>query len=608
MSAKILFTVSCLEPRTHYLKCEMRILEVGQGPVELAMPVWTPGAYAVHDFAGRVHGVDFTDGSSAKLKWEKIDKTTWRVRPSRSGCVICRYSIFALEIDVDKSYLDDRRATINGAGVFMYVVGREQEPHQVTFVIPPTWKRIDTGLVALPRPARTYRASSYDELVDCPVMLGNQRVESFTVRGVPHRLVIVGPGNYDVGQLVRDTGKIVEQAITVFDDVPYSHYTFFMEMAPEGRGGLEHKNSTHMIFPAWGFRPRKDYILALGLISHEFFHTWNVKRLRPHPLGPFDYSKEVYTPLLWFAEGFTSYYDSLLLRRGGCITAREYLDEIGHEVRRLNASPGRLVQSLEESSMDTWIKLYRPTPDSPNTTISYYNKGALFGMALDLSIREATGGRRKLDDVMRLLYQRYYKQRDEGLLPEHIEAACEEVVGKSQRPLFDLVVRSTREIDWGRWLKLTGLEIASKQKPKPASQLKPGDETTRSFLGVRLKSEGRTTVTQVLAGSPAHRAGLCAGDELIALDANRLDEARLDKWLGEHPAGHRVRFTICRTGVLREMDVTLGTRPLLEFSIQPLARASVRQKKLCQGWLDERWAKIDRPKGGLDLRPREKVY
>jgi predicted metalloprotease with PDZ domain len=458
------------------------------------------------------------------------------------------------------------------------------------------------------RQARTYEASCYDELVDCPVMMGNHRVETFEVRGVPHHVALVGEGNYEVGQLLDDTRKIVEQGFSVFEDLPYSDYTFFMEMASEGYGGLEHTNSTHMIFPQWGFKPRKDYVVALGLISHEYFHTWNVKRLRPAPLGPFDYSREVYTPLLWFAEGFTSYYDLLLLRRGGSITVREYLDELGREIRRLSLSPGRLVQSLEESSFDTWIKLYHPTPDSPNTTISYYNKGCLFGMVLDLSIRHRTRNRRNLDHVMRLLYREHYKKRNQGFSSEDIESACEEVVGRSLKPLFDRCVRDVDEIDWGRYLSLAGLEIASKQKPVPEKKRKPGDETARSYLGLRLKPQAGVVVAQVIAGGGAHKAGLAPGDELLALDGFRLDESKLEKLLGQLPPGREVLITLSRAGMLREVGVVLTGRPLVEFSIQPKKTATVAEKALCKEWLREGWKKVDRPAHGLDFRPRERVF
>lgn len=294
---KIRYTVSCLEPLTHHIGLEVRVPVKGDGPVRLCFPVWAPGSYSVDDFAGRLHGMRITDDAGKPLRFDKPDKSTWEIRPGASRTVVASYKVFALDVDVHRNYFDDTRCTINGTATYLYVDGRKDEPVEVEFVMPASWKRIDTGLTRT-RNARVFTAPTYDDLADCPVFMGNHRAESFEVQGVKHTLAIVGPGNYDVPTLKMDTQRIVEEGIKLFGDIPYDHYVFLLEMTPEGYGGLEHKNSTHCIFPRWGFQPRKDYIVALGLISHEYFHTWNVKRLRPHGLGPFDYSKEVYTDLL----------------------------------------------------------------------------------------------------------------------------------------------------------------------------------------------------------------------------------------------------------------------------------------------------------------------
>jgi predicted metalloprotease with PDZ domain len=605
--ADIQYTVSCVKPETHYFDVEIRVGQPGGEPVDFAMPVWTPGAYTVHDFAGRVHGVSVADAAGKALRWTKVKKNTWRVTPGKRGGLTFRYRVFALEVDVDKSYLDDQRATINGASVYMYIAGRKDETLQVSFRRPAGWKTLETGLTPVSGRNGTYQAASFDELVDCPVMMGNHQVETFSVDGVPHRVVIVGTGNFELSALIHDTKRIVEEGKRLFRGLPYKHYTFFMEMSPDGYGGLEHRNSTHMIFPRWGFSPRKEYVVALGLISHEFFHTWNVKRLRPQQLGPFDYDREVYTPLLWFAEGFTSYYDLCLLLRAGCISAREYLDEIGRELRRLFMSPGRALQSLEESSHDSWIKFCRPTPDSQNTTISYYNKGCLLALALDLEIRKLTASKKTLDDVMRELYQSHFVSQDQGLLGEDVEAACEKVAGKSLAPLFDRIVRGKAEVDWNSYLRHAGLEIATKHDTRKATSRRPGDEGVRSYLGMRVKNEGGVTVAHVLSDAPAHEAGLAAGDELIALNGNRLDEAKLEKWLTNLPPGRKARFTIARSGLMREVDVVLGERPPIDISLQPRASASKVEQTLCRHWLQESWNQVDRPEKGIDYRPREKI-
>ncbi len=608
MPARIRYEVSCLAPNTHHFDITITIDRDADGPLRLAMPAWTPGAYKVEGYAGRVHGESFSDRGGRKLAFAKTDKSTWHV-PEAGRHVVVRYKAFGLDLGIHRSYLDESRAIINGNSIYMGVEGAEREPLDVTFKIPSTWKRIQTGLEPVRGKAQTYRAADFDELIDCPVFMGNPLVETFKVRGIPHYLVIDGPGNYDLEQLVLDTRKIVEAAAEVFNGLPYKHYTFFCEMSPDRFNGLEHRNSTHMIFPRWTFQPRKDYVLALSLIAHEFFHTWNVKRLRPAGLGPFDYSKETYTTLLWFAEGFTSYYDLLLLRRAGCISPREFLDEVGREIRRLKMTPGRLVHSLEDSSRDAWIKLYAAHADSPNTTISYYNKGSLFGMALDLSIRDATRGKKSLDDVMRLLFQRFFVEEDRGFQPQDVEQAVKEVAGKRLTALFDLIVRSTEEVEWDRYLRLAGLELGSRQEPTPAAKLRHGDSgKRRAYLGLKLSSGKPAVIGNVLADGPAYEAGLCAGDELIAFDGNRVDDGKIDKLLSFYGPGRKVRVVLARSGILQERDVVLAERPLHDFTIQPVKRASAGQQNVCKGWVGEPWKALDTPSGGFDFRASEKLY
>jgi len=606
--ARIHYDVSCLAPNTHYFDITLTVERADEGPLRLSMPAWTPGAYKVENYAGRVHAEHFEDGSGRKLAFTKPDKSTWEV--ARAGkTVVAKYKVFGLDLGIHRSYLDDARAVVNGNSVFMGAVGHEGETIEVRFRIPNGWKRIETGLEPVRGRPDSFRAADYDELIDCPVFMGNPVVETFKVRGVPHRLVMEGPGNYDLAQLVEDTRKIVESAAEVFGGLPYKHYTFLCELSPDRFNGLEHRNSTHMIFPRWTWQPRKDYVIALSLISHEFFHTWNVKRLRPAGLGPFDYSKETYTPLLWFAEGFTSYYDLLLLRRAGCISPREFLDEVGREIRRLKMTPGRLVHSLEDSSRDAWIKLYQGHADSPNTTISYYNKGSLFGMALDLTLRDATRGKKSLDDVMRLLYQRFYEKDDRGFDPKDVEDACREVAGKSQKAVFDLIVRGTAEVDWARYLELAGLELASKQEPTAPEKLRHGDVSKRkAYLGIKLSSGKPAVVGNVLTDGPAAEAGICAGDELIAMDDQRVDDGRIEKLLAFWGPGKRVKITLARAGVMQERELTLAQRPVHDFSIQPRARAAALQQTVCRGWVGETWKALDRPSSGFDFRPSEKIY
>lgn len=608
MPVRIRYEVSCLAPNTHYFDVTLTVERKEAGPLSFAMNAWTPGAYKIEGFAGRVHGETFADESNKNLDFEKVDKSTWHL-PHAGRRVTVKYQNFALDLGIHRSYLDDTRAVINGCSLYMCVVGMQTEPVEVAFKIPASWKKIETGMNPVRGKAHTFKVDSFDDLVDCPVFMGNPTVETFKVRGKPHHVVIDGPGNYDLPQLVEDTKKIVEAAADVFGGLPYEHYTFLCELTPDRFNGLEHKNSTHMIFPRWTFQPRKDYVTALSLIAHEFFHTWNVKRMRPKGLGPWDYSKETYTTLLWLAEGFTSYYDMLLLRRSGCISPREFLDSIGREIRRLKMTPGRLVHSLEDSSRDAWIKLYAAHPDSPNTTISYYNKGALFGMALDLSIRDATKGKASLDDVMRLLYQRFYSDEDRGFEQKDVEQVVKEVAGKRLTALFDHVVRSTAEVDWDKYLALAGLELSSRQHAPVPSKLRPGDVTTKkAYLGLKLSSGKPAVISNVLSDGPCLAAGFCANDELIAFDGQRVDDGKIEKLMALWGPGKKITVTLARSGILQERTVTLAERPVFDFAIQPRAKSSAAQQNVYKGWISDAWKSLDTPSGGPEFRPSEKVY
>jgi predicted metalloprotease with PDZ domain len=635
-SPLIRYTVSAPEPHTHHLHVEMRVetdpaAAAVPESVDFVMPVWTPGAYQVHDYAGRVHGVEALNAAGRPLEHAKTAKNVWRVRTHGAKVVTLRYRVYAFETQVEKSYLDAERLTINGAGVFLYVDGRKDEPAALILRTPKGWKHVFTGLSRAKTDrdgeGHSFVAADYDELVDCPVMAGNFSAGTFKVRGVPHHAVFVGPGNYDESKLLPDMERTVEAAVGVFDDVPYREYVFFLEMAggDAGYGGLEHRNSTHMIFPRFKWKPRKDYVAGMGLISHEFFHTWNVKRLRPAGLGPFDYTREVHTPLLWFAEGFTSYYDNLLLRRAGVITPREYLTELGRELRRLAMTPGRSLQSLEESSFDTWIKFYRPHADSHNTTISYYNKGSVFAWMLDMEIRRLAKGRRSLDDAMRLLYRRFHKERDAGITPADIEDACAEVAGRSLKPLFDEVVRGWGDIDYGKYLNYCGLEIAptgsegesdepAAGEPEPKKSAPAGKaavamaDAGRPYLGMRTRSEGGSVfVNQLLAGGPAHSAGLSVRDEILALNCFRVGPDTLERRLNDLKPGDSATVLVSRSGLVGEVSVTVGPRPPIDFAIRPKSSADAAAKKMCRDWLGADWSKLDRPKAGIDFRPREKV-
>lgn len=602
------YTVSALAARTHLLDVELALQDVGPDPLQICFPAWVPGHYMIEDFAGVVRGESVVGDGGKPLSWRKVDKATYEIRPGRSRSVKFKFQSWAYDKSVHRSYLDDERFTLNGGHVFPYVVGRERQPSTVVFRLPDHWDGPYTGLEPVAGEPRTFTAADYDELLDCPAIAGHPHVSQFAIDGVPHYLVIAGRGNAPLGLLTQDVEKLSREAAGIFGKLPYKHYHYLVDLSTSRGGGLEHRNSTHCMLGRWGFHPRTSYVDALALFSHEFFHTWNVKRLRPYPLGPFDYSSEVRTPLLWFAEGVTSYYEMIVLRRAGCITPREFLDLIGREVQRLSLTPGRCFQTLESSSEETWIKFYKKGPHSPNSQISYYNKGCITGMLLDLEIRNRTKNKKSLDDLMRRMYEKYWRKLDRGFLPGELEEEASSLAGSDLGEFFERALRSTRELEIQGGLAHAGLEVATLDKEPPTGEVIPAVKPEPlSYLGIGLSLGKSLVVENVIEGGPAAEAGLTPGDEILAVDRMRLVPGRIESLLAETPPGKKHTFMVDRSGELREFDVVLGRRPGVSISIRPRKTAGALQKSVCKSWMKTDWSKVDRTSPPVVQRERDRV-
>jgi len=421
-----------------------------------------------------------------------------------------------------------------------------------------------------------YRAPDYDALVDSPVVAGNPVVYEFEVDRKPHYLVNVGEaGVWDGARAAQDLEKIVREALRMWGSLPYDRYVFF-NMVTESGGGLEHKDSFVVMTNRWSTRSRQAYLAWLATASHEFFHAWNVKRLRPIELGPFDYENEVYTKGLWFAEGVTEYYGNLLVRRAGLATRDEYLEQLSGDIAALQTTPGRLAQSLEMASYDAWIRFYRPDENSANTSISYYTKGALVGLLLDARIRRATAGSRTLDDLMRLMYQRYAGPR--GYTPQDCRAAAQELVPPAAREdlarWFVKVLETTDELDFTEVLEWFGLRFRSD----------PG--TPRAWLGLSTRTDnGRLVVTQVRRGTPGFDAGFDVEDEILAIGDFRVRADQLDTRLARYQPGDKVSVLVARREELRRIDLTLGTEPSRAWTLEPRSDATEAQRERLRAWL-----------------------
>jgi len=584
-------------PHTHLFEVDVAIKRAADGPQEelLVMPVWTPGSYLIREFARNVQ--DFTAGTAANqpLKWEKINKNTWRVATNGAREWHATYRVYANELSVRTSELNSSHAFWNNANLLMYLEGFLNSPSIVHVLAPDVWK-VATGLPAVLGQKNTFRAENFDVLYDSPFEASNFKTLVFNVKGIPHRIVIDGEGNYDPERMRRDVQKIVETQVEVMGgEIPYRDYTFILHLRANAGGGLEHLNSTALGYPRFGFKiqtgdratsaspaatttPERDYRGFLGLVSHEFFHLWNVKRIRPDALGPFDYTKENYTKLLWVAEGITDYYADLLVRRAGLITENEYLTATARAIQNLQNTPGRKEQTVEDSSFDTWIKFYRQDENSINSQISYYDKGAILGLLLDLEIRQRSKNAKSLDDVLRYLYVEFFK-KNRNYTPADFQKACELMAGSSLEDFFNRYVRGTEELNYSVALEAAGLRLDTMGMGTGT-----GDE--KVYFGADVaQEEDRLIVRRVYAGSPAYEQGLNAGDQIVAVDNMRVTKDFFNARLAEKKPGDLINLTIFRFDDLSTLLIKLAERREGTYRIVPLPSQTEAQKRVYKSWL-----------------------
>jgi predicted metalloprotease with PDZ domain len=560
---------------THYVEVEGIIPTDGQATIELAMAVWTPGSYLVREFARHIESVAATTLDGKPLPVDKSCKNRWRIETHGTNTVQVTYRVYCREMSVRTNWVEAGFALLNGAPTFLTVVGDNARPYEVKLILPERWQTTMTGLPSVAAgAAHHYRAPDFDTLVDSPILAGNPVVYTFTVDGKPHLLVNEGEGGvWDGARAACDVEQLVQAHWRLWGgSLPYEKYVF-LNMLTEASGGLEHLNSTVLMTSRWHTRTRKAYLDWLGLVSHEFFHVWNGKRLRPIELGPFDYEKEAYTKSLWVVEGITTYYTELVIRRAGLCTDEEFLERLSSLIERLQTTPGRLVHPLEMSSYDAWIKLYRHDENSVNTTISYYTKGAVVAFLLDAKIQTATAGRRCLDDVIRLAYARYAGTR--GFTAEEFRATAQEVAGIDLRVWYASVLERPDELDYTEALAWFGLRYAT-----------PATPPAKAWLGMTTKVDnGRLLVTQIPRHTPAWQAGLNVDDELLAVDEYRVWPEQWATRLEQYRPGEQVSLLIARRERLLRLSVILAAEPPKSWKLEVHPEASAEQRRRFATWL-----------------------
>ncbi len=576
------YTVEMPHPESHLFLVTLKIQPWLEPTLHLKMPVWTPGSYLIREYARHVQSFS-AQGRSAlvqeklaegkKLAWQKVAKNHWLVQTLEQTEITIAYTVFANELTVRTNHLDITHGYFNGAALFFYLPGREQEPVQVTIAPPePDWM-VSTPLEPISGKTFTYEAPDFDTLVDSPFEIGNHSLHKFTAGGKPHELAIWGEGNLEPEKIIQDTQKIIEIESQIFGGLPYDRYLFILHLTANNFGGLEHKNSCSLIYSRFGFRSPEKYQRFMQLVAHEFFHLWNIKRIRPKALEIFDYEQENYTSSLWFSEGTTSYYDLLIPLRAGIYNAKTFLDNLSKEITRLQTTPGRLVQPASESSFDAWIKLYRRDAHSDNSQISYYLKGEMVSLLLDLLIRLHHGNKRSLDDVLRVLWQQFGKS-EIGFTPEDLQQVITKVAGIDLTDFWHRYIDGVEELPLDEYLAPFGLQLISS-----------GDQSV-PHLGMTVKTEGgHEMIKFVEAGSPAQLAGIDPGDELLAIDGVRVSAEHLSDRIRDYQTGNVLKITLFHGDLLRTVLLTLAPPRPQRYQVSPLENPSSIQSQNFHGWL-----------------------
>ena len=583
---KIGFEVSFKEPQAHYADVQMNISGLAKDYIDVKMPVWTPGSYLVREFEKSVEG--FTASASGKaLRVEKVRKNTWRVFSAKASDVKINYSIYAFEISVRTPFIDESHAFLSPTGIFMHPDGMIKSPSTVKIIPFKTWSKVSTGLTPVAGKQFTYSAPDFDWLYDSPIEIGNQDTFEFMASGVRHEVAMYGGGNYDKEKLKVDMAKIVEQATAVYGENPNKYYLFIVHNFNRGGGGLEHLNSTTLGATRNAYNTAAGYKGFLSLVAHEYHHLWNVKRLRPVALGPFDYDNENYTTNLWVAEGFTSYFENKYILRAGFEDPNGFVNGLAAATATVLNTPGAKVQSAASSSYDAWIIGYRPNENSKNNSISYYSKGEVIGILMDLEIINATKGAKSLDDVMKAMYLQC-KTLKRGYTDAEFKAMVEKISGISFTDFWAKYVNGVVDAEYVKYFGYAGVNVSTEN----ATPDKPV-----TGAAAQLVNDG-LSVSSTTRGSAAWDAGLNVNDVIISLDDVSVGDA-LSTIKLRTPAvsleslpvvskkniGDVLKLKVKRDGIEREISLTLKANPSVRLKATIDENASAAQKAVLKKWM-----------------------
>ena len=588
-AAPLKYELAFEHPNTHLLDVTIHASDLKGATVEFAIPDWAPGSYYIENYSANVQRFRATSADGKALSWRKTDSQTWQIDLAGATAVTISYQVFANTLQNNIAQYNERHAFIGGPSVWMYLVDGKDRPIELSVAAPSGWK-IATGMEHTSD--HTFAAADYNWFADAPFEISDFAEKDFEVLGTTYHVIVHDVENKkDFTKFANDLQKTVATIVPLFQSVtgtpqaaPFKDYYFIFHIWPQTGGGLEHLNSTQINFTTdWDSTEPlpgttlNQYDLKLFVAAHEFFHAWNVKRLRPLPLGPFDYTQMVHTPSLWISEGLTSYYGSLSVERAGLVPPQQYLDGIARLITNFEAKPGRKERSIEDTSWDTWFSnpmSISQANNLANTYYSYYDGGQIMGHILDFAIRDNTNNQKSLDDWMRLLYSRYALPKP-GFKPEDAIHAANEVAGKDVSDVFRPYISGTEPIPYEQYFALAGIEVTKKVDPDKA------------WVGIEVKKsdDGHAQIRNVIPGSPAENAGLSNDDVIYAIDSRALEADGVNAQLSSRKPGDTLRITVLRLGEFREFLVTPTTNPNPTYSLKPMENQTEKQKAIYNSWL-----------------------
>ncbi|MDA9817247.1 PDZ domain-containing protein [bacterium] len=563
------YYLSMPKPQNHYFHVEMVLEGFNEKSIDVSLPVWSPGSYLVREFSKNINLVTATDGSGKELQLKKTKKNTWSIAKGKSSEIRIAYDVYAFELSVRTSFLDLTHGFVSGSGVFMFVEDHLDISGDVVVVPYDGFSEVST---ALPRKERNkpfvFSYSDYDHLVDCPIEIGNQLIFDFKASGVNHTVAIYGEGNFEIETLKRDMSKVIEEETKVFGQNPNKEYLFIIHNVVDGQGGLEHENSTTLSVNRWTYSGNS-YVKFLSLVAHEYFHLWNVKRIRPFELGPFDYNKENYTDLLWVMEGFTSYYDELLLLRAGYYSQSEFLAKMESSINYVEGSVGARLQPVAHASYDAWIKAYRPNENSSNTTMTYYTRGSILAAFLDVKIIRNSKGERGLDHFLQHMYEKFYVKADRGFTSSEFKQELERFTGENLDSFYAYYIDGTAIPTYSDLFEGMGVSVTDVTSTKP------------DFGATLRSSGGKAIISRIRTNSAAEDAGLSVNDEIIGCNGYRVNKSDIEGVMRSLRKGDELDLLISRDEILFSVSFKMTNYAKPRF----LLNLTNEENKLRDYWL-----------------------